>query len=159
MKRHGKENFYEDSNPLYVICSTSMKILHEKLDFYEKFFIEKYNTTQNGYNCTDGGIGYLKPEEDLKYGIRSGTTEYRKAVNKEYRKNNPETIKAKREREKEWQKEYAKEWRKEHAEELKIKKKQYREQPGYKEKYNEYRRQWRARRKEQLKQDNEEDKT
>lgn len=40
--------------------------------------------------------------------MRPGDIGYRKAVNKEYYKNNQETIKAKRERDKEWQKEYTK---------------------------------------------------
>lgn len=77
-KKYGVDNFYEDKNKLYCCVSTSLNKLCQLLDYYETFYITKYNSVENGYNCNYGGNNPIKSELDLKYGIRSDDPEYSK---------------------------------------------------------------------------------
>ena len=50
-KKYGKENFTKD---YLAFCDTE-----EKLNWFEKFYIKKFNAREVGYNLTDGGDGHL----------------------------------------------------------------------------------------------------
>lgn len=53
IRKYGFDSFsYE---VLYTIILDDAKELHEKLDNMEIYYIEKYNSYYNGYNCTIGG--------------------------------------------------------------------------------------------------------
>ena len=57
IKKYGFENFtYE---VLMTIDLEDKQELKQKLDFFEKFYIRKYKTFENGYNMTAGGGGCL----------------------------------------------------------------------------------------------------
>lgn len=50
-KKYGLENFTKE---YLAFCDTE-----EKLNWFEKFYIKKFNARQVGYNLTDGGDGIL----------------------------------------------------------------------------------------------------
>lgn len=50
-KKYGKENFTKE---YLAFCDTE-----EKLNWFEKFYIKKFNAREVGYNLTDGGDGSL----------------------------------------------------------------------------------------------------
>ena len=50
-KKYGIENFTKD---YLAFCDTE-----ERLNWFEKFYIKKFNARQVGYNLTDGGDGHL----------------------------------------------------------------------------------------------------
>ena len=62
-KKYGIENFTKD---YLAFCDTE-----EKLNWFEKFYIKKFNAREVGYNLTDGGDGALgrKPTEEHKQKI------------------------------------------------------------------------------------------
>ena len=49
-KKYGKENFTKE---YLAFCDTE-----EKLNWFEKFYIKKFNAREVGYNLTDGGDGH-----------------------------------------------------------------------------------------------------
>ena len=55
IKKYGIENFQYEI--LIQIVESSKEKLREKLDELEKFYIEKYDSYNNGYNMTLGGSG------------------------------------------------------------------------------------------------------
>lgn len=66
VKKYGFENFkYE---VLVTVDLDDEQELKQKLDFFEKFYIRKYKTFENGYNLTLGGGGTLgrKISDDTK---------------------------------------------------------------------------------------------
>ena len=50
-QKYGKENFTKE---YLAFCDTE-----EKLNWFEKFYIKKFNAREVGYNLTDGGDGHL----------------------------------------------------------------------------------------------------
>ena len=50
-KKYGKENFTKE---YLAFCDTE-----EKLNWFEKFYIKKFNAREVGYNLTDGGDGTI----------------------------------------------------------------------------------------------------
>lgn len=77
-KKHGVENH------IFEVIMTGITS-KEMLNWYEIFYIAIYDSYKNGLNCTIGGEGNLIPEEDLKYGVRSGDKEYTEIYCKIYR--------------------------------------------------------------------------
>ena len=55
IKKYGIENFQYEI--IIQIVESSKEKLREKLDELEKFYIEKYDSYNNGYNMTLGGSG------------------------------------------------------------------------------------------------------
>lgn len=55
IKKYGIENFQYEI--IIQIVESSKEKLREKLDELEKFYIEKYDSYNNGYNMTVGGSG------------------------------------------------------------------------------------------------------
>lgn len=69
IKKYGFDNFtYE---VLVTIDLDDEQELKQKLDFFEKFYIRKYKTFENGYNLTLGGGGHLgfKVSEEVRHKI------------------------------------------------------------------------------------------
>lgn len=62
--KYGIEEF-----EMYVILTfeaINQEVLKQLLDYFECYYIKKFDTFHNGYNCTEGGggrSGYLLPEE------------------------------------------------------------------------------------------------
>lgn len=79
MEKYGVENFY------YEILEDN--IPYSELDYKEMYYIEKYDSYNNGYNLTTGGIGcrvlYLSELNKIKEMIEGGYTykEIRKKFN------------------------------------------------------------------------------
>lgn len=46
---------------LQSIKSDDLKELVDKLNYYEKLYIQKFNSYLNGYNCTTGGKNCIRP--------------------------------------------------------------------------------------------------
>lgn len=62
ISKYGKEKF---SIELITICHTQ-----ETADYWDKFFIEKFDTINNGYNLkTDGSKGKMSQESRLKMSL------------------------------------------------------------------------------------------
>jgi len=57
IRKYGEENFSIEE-VMHVEAPTKEE-LKAKLDFLEKYFIQKFDTRRNGYNSTDGGEGCL----------------------------------------------------------------------------------------------------
>ena len=64
-------------NDFLIFCEYNQdikkKILCNKMDEDEKYYIEKYNSYSNGYNCTlggDGGVLGYKMTDEQKEKIR-----------------------------------------------------------------------------------------
>ena len=66
-KKYGIENFTKE---YLAFCDTE-----EKLNWFEKFYIKKFNARQVGYNLTDGGDGTLgrKHTEETKRKLSEAT--------------------------------------------------------------------------------------
>lgn len=78
IKKYGFENFtYE---VLVTIDLENKQELKQKLDFFERFYIRKYHTYENGYNMTLGGEGGL--------GVHH-TEEFKKNISDRMKANNP----------------------------------------------------------------------
>ena len=57
-QKYGKENFTKE---YLAFCDTE-----EKLNWFEKFYIKKFNAREVGYNLTDGGEGVLNPKLEIR---------------------------------------------------------------------------------------------
>lgn len=55
--KYGIENF--EMFEILTFAAVSNKVLNEFLNWFEIFYINKYGTYNNGYNCTKGGDGAL----------------------------------------------------------------------------------------------------
>lgn len=62
IRKYGEKNFSIEE-VMYVEAPTKEE-LKAKLDFLEKYFIQRYDTRRNGYNSTDGGDGILMPRTE-----------------------------------------------------------------------------------------------
>lgn len=76
IKEFGREHF--------TVFTLMSEVPNDKLDFWERYFILKYNTCKSGYNNTLGGGGILgyKHTEDTKRRISNSVNspQYRKKV-------------------------------------------------------------------------------
>lgn len=64
IRKYGSKNFTIEE--VISVEASSLQALKAKLDFLERYFIQKYDTRCNGYNMTDGGEGILNPSEEVR---------------------------------------------------------------------------------------------
>lgn len=64
MKKYGKENF--SYNVIQEIEYPTLEELTSQLDILEKYYIEYFDSFNNGYNSTTGGKDGLLSEETKK---------------------------------------------------------------------------------------------
>lgn len=64
----------------------------EMLNWYEIFYIAIYNSYKNGLNSSLGGEGVIKPEDELKYGMRTTDKRYYKIHSKAHYEENKEKL-------------------------------------------------------------------
>ncbi len=67
IRKYGEENFLVEE-VMFVEASTK-EALKKKLDFLERYFIQKFDTKNSGYNSTDGGdygTAGMKMSEEAK---------------------------------------------------------------------------------------------
>lgn len=80
-KKYGLENFTKE---YLAFCDTE-----EKLNWFEKFYIKKFNARQVGYNLTNGGDGGRTPGSWEKGHIDSFETRKKKSISHTGKKRKP----------------------------------------------------------------------
>ena len=141
IQKYGVENFEWE---VIEKCKKS------ELDERESYWIEYYDSFNNGYNCTKGGDGVSGGEDHPRWkgGISldpEHLKQYSKQYNKQYYEANKEELKEYREANKEKKKEYNKQYRDANKENIK----QYRE--ANKEKIKQQMKEYYEAHKEELK--------
>lgn len=76
IRKYGSENFIVEET-MWVEAQTKEK-LKNKLDFLERYFINRYSTKFNGYNSTFGGDGVLGLEFSKSAKIKMAKTWFKK---------------------------------------------------------------------------------
>jgi group I intron endonuclease len=65
LRKYGAENFTIEE-VMWVEAFTKQE-LKQKLDYLEKYFIQRFDTKRNGYNSTDGGEGMSGSQMSIEW--------------------------------------------------------------------------------------------